>query len=80
MIKKVKGEGLWTDWVDTRTGKHSLTENIQPKLVGKWCKNTKHDYYVTDMVKRLCVCKKCKHEGKFVIGRDKVKGNKVILG
>jgi len=79
MIKKAGGQGIWTDWVDTKTGRHSLTENIQPKLVARWCRQGKHEYFITDPGKREMKCRICSHESKFVVGRDKIKGDRIIL-
>jgi len=76
--KRKSGKGRWTNYKNTETGEESLTENIQPKVVAKWCKV--HDYKITDIKKRLCLCNRCKHEGRFVVGRDKIKGDKVVIG
>lgn len=75
---KVSGEGRWTNYKNTETGEQSLTENIKPKMVGKWCKV--HKYKISNVKKRLCVCDVCKHEGRFVVGRDEIKGKRVVLG
>lgn len=80
MIKRVSGHGIWTDYKDTKTGRHSLTENIVPKLVAKWCKPENHEYYITNMSKREMKCKICKHESNFVVGRDRILEDRVYLG
>lgn len=77
--KKISGKGLWTNYKNSDTGEESIKEHM-PKVVKTWCIPPEHNFIIKDMGKRLAVCSKCQKEFTFVVGRDKIKDNKVLLG
>ena len=82
MTWQQKGEanGLWTEHVNDSTGESSIKSHTL-KVVKQWCAKDQHDYIITDMSKRIAVCSKndCKHETTFVVGKDKIDGDKVTI-
>jgi len=50
---------LFEDVVDEKTGNHSLTENIVPKLLQTYCKDGEHYWVLEDPKSRELTCSKC---------------------
>lgn len=68
---------LWTDIVDERTGRHSLTEH-ELKLVKTWCAYPEHVFIEIDNPKRLLKCTKCGQEITYIVGKQKLVDGKLI--
>lgn len=73
-----KDRGLWDEYIDEQTGESSYIEH-EPKIVLQQCHISNHDLEVLDMKKRLSLCKKCKAEIPFIVGRDEIVENSVFL-
>lgn len=76
---KKGGRGLWTEYVNDKTGESSIKEH-DVKPIKKWCAKDKHDYRITNMGKREAECSKCGQTINFTVGKDTIKGDKVLLG
>lgn len=76
--KKVGGDGIWTEWEDTRTGETSI-ETHELKTVKRWCNKKHHEYKILNVGKRLAKCQKCDHETTFVVGKDTIDGDQITI-
>jgi dissimilatory sulfite reductase (desulfoviridin) alpha/beta subunit len=76
--KAKSGSGLWTEYVNDQTGESSIGEH-EPRVVKKWCPKGTHDFRIVDIKKRLAKCIKCDQEVNFVVGKDKIDGDKVTI-
>ena len=68
-------EGLWQDVVDPNTGRHSLNENIQPKVIAKSCGD---HYFVEEGNTRFIYCTKCGFGGKYILGVHRLEDGKLV--
>lgn len=71
------GEGIWQNWMNTRTRQQSLKTH-QPRVVQQWCAEDDHFFEIKNPQKRIAVCKHCKMERPFVLGRDKLVNGKFL--
>ena len=76
--KYKSGKGIWKQYKNTKTGELSIKEH-KLKTVKKWCERGKHCFFIEDMKKRLAVCSKCGQELTFIVGKHKIKDNKILL-
>lgn len=73
----VGGEGRWQDWVNTKTGEHSVKRH-ELRVVKQWCKQKDHNYVLKNGKTRLVECSHCGHERTFVLGMQKLENGKII--
>lgn len=71
-------KGIWTEYENTKTGEKSLKTHT-PKIVKQWCADTQHYFMIVDMGKRVAECKKCKKETTFIVGKDDIEGDRVLI-
>jgi hypothetical protein len=63
-----ESKNLWEDVVNEQ-GRHSLTENIVPRVVTEYCKPDDH-YWEEFEDSRTAVCKKCGILTRYILGKD----------
>jgi hypothetical protein len=80
MIWQQKGpdKKIWTEYVNDDTGESSIKDHTL-KVVKQWCAKDTHNYKITDASKRIAVCTKCDHETTFIVGKDTIEGNFVVI-
>lgn len=71
------GTGLWQNWKNTKTGEQSLRLHT-PKVVKQWCAEEDHYFEQKHPQKRIAICKHCKMERPFVLGRDRLVDGKFL--
>lgn len=74
--KKGEDKGIWTEYVDSVTGRSSLKEH-KPKVVWQSCKKfSDHDFEVTG--NREWACKHCNFVFLPIIGIHSLKEGKIV--
>lgn len=69
---------IWEDVVNPVTGEHSLTENIQPRLIKTYCKDEDHVFHYVSPSCRDAECVKCGLGRRLVLGIHKLVDGKII--
>lgn len=68
---------IWQETTDPQTGKSSLTENIRPKTIGKFCSEQDHEFEDPRNI-REAVCLRCGLIARYVVGKHILKDGKLL--
>lgn len=74
MWEKKGGEGLWEEWVNTKTGESSIKQHT-PKVVWKSCNQSDHKFQLTG--NREATCEKCGFIRLLIIGQEIFQDGKI---
>lgn len=71
------GEGIWQNWVNSRTGERSLKDH-ELKTIWESCSKDNHFFNLTNSSTRECTCDKCGFITHFVLGIHILKDGKIV--